>query len=59
MNFVSVTDSPEFSVTKETLSENVCHLFDATRGCRQGFNCENQDGKPVCVYVIYKTLLIY
>ncbi|KAH3839660.1 hypothetical protein DPMN_113092 [Dreissena polymorpha] len=39
----------ETIVTKETLSENVCHLFVATRGCGQGFHCENQDGKPVCV----------
>ncbi|KAH3839213.1 hypothetical protein DPMN_112638 [Dreissena polymorpha] len=38
-------------VTKETLSENVCPLFDATRGCGQGSHCENQAGKPVCVLV--------
>ncbi|KAH3839220.1 hypothetical protein DPMN_112645 [Dreissena polymorpha] len=56
MNFVSLTVSSEFSVTKETLSENVCHLFVATRGCGQGFHCENQDGKPVCVYVVYLSL---
>lgn len=36
-------------VTKETLNENVCPLFKAIGGCGQGFHCENQDGKPICV----------
>ncbi|KAH3839212.1 hypothetical protein DPMN_112637 [Dreissena polymorpha] len=37
------------SVTKETLSEKLCPLFETSGGCGQGSHCENQAGKPVCV----------